>query len=82
VGSRDPRAPTSDDVGRLDAAIDGVGIDPAFQPIVALPGGQVVGFEALARWPVLDDPQPQRVFVPTSARVRSPRSPTPVTTSG
>ena len=57
-----PRAPTSDDVGRLDAAIDGIGIDPAFQPIVALPGEQVIGFEALARWPVLDDPRPQRVF--------------------
>lgn len=62
MGSVDPRAPASDDVGRFDAAIKGIGIDPAFQPIVALPGGQVVGFEALARWPVLDDPQPQRVF--------------------
>ena len=62
MGSVNPRAPASDDVGRFDAAIEGIGIDPAFQPIVALPGGQVVGFEALARWPVLDDPQPQQVF--------------------
>lgn len=36
---------------QVDAAIRGVGLSSAFQPIVALPDGAVVGFEALARWP-------------------------------
>src|ERR1700753_2230773 len=35
---------------------------PVFQPIVSLPAGAVVEFEALARWPTLGDPDPQLVF--------------------
>lgn len=38
----------------LDSAIAGNGLKAVFQPIVALPGGSVVGYEALARWPHLD----------------------------
>lgn len=49
-------------VNSLDAAVGGVGIVPAFQPVVALPDGVTVGYEALARWPSLDDPHPQAVF--------------------
>ena len=45
----------------LRAAVDGAGIAPAFQPIVALPHGVVVGFEALARWPELDGIEPEEV---------------------
>src|SRR3546814_12242269 len=37
----------------LDAAVSGVGLDPAFQPITALADGSVVGFEALTRWRAL-----------------------------
>ena len=35
---------------------------PSFQPIVALRDRATVGFEALARWPELDDCSPRRVF--------------------
>lgn len=46
----------------LDAAVSGVGLEPAFQPIVSLEDGSVVGFESLMRWPVLGDPDPEAVF--------------------
>ncbi|MGH9084836.1 MAG: putative bifunctional diguanylate cyclase/phosphodiesterase, partial [Acidimicrobiales bacterium] len=36
--------------GDLERAIEGGGIDVVYQPIVRLVGGEVVGFEALARW--------------------------------
>src|ERR1700761_1134437 len=35
---------------------------PVFQPIVALPDGAPVGFEALTRWPSLGNPDPDQVF--------------------
>ncbi|MGA5464031.1 sensor domain-containing phosphodiesterase [Mycobacterium sp. NPDC050041] len=34
----------------MDAAAAGEGLEAVFQPIVSLPGGERVGFEALARW--------------------------------
>lgn len=46
----------------LDAATRGVGLTPAFQPIVSLADETVVGFEALARWPDLGGPGPLAVF--------------------
>jgi EAL domain-containing protein (putative c-di-GMP-specific phosphodiesterase class I) len=35
---------------------------PSFQPIVSFPDGALVGFEALARWPTLGNPDPDLVF--------------------
>ena len=58
----DSRAP-----GDLDTAVRGVGLAPAFQPIVALPSGAVVGFEALARWPALPELTPTAVFARAEA---------------
>ena len=46
----------------LDAAVTGAGVAPVFQPIVSLPSGTTVGFEALARWPRQPDLGPQSVF--------------------
>ncbi|OBJ50847.1 EAL domain-containing protein [Mycobacterium sp. 1423905.2] len=54
----------------LDAAARGVGLAPVLQPIVALPGGDLVGFEALARWPSLNNPSPLDVFAYASASGR------------
>ncbi|MDX1892162.1 EAL domain-containing protein [Mycolicibacterium sp. 050158] len=45
-----------------DAAASGFGVQSVFQPIVSLPEGAVVGFEALARWPTLGNPAPHEVF--------------------
>jgi EAL domain-containing protein (putative c-di-GMP-specific phosphodiesterase class I)/DICT domain-containing protein len=53
--------------GQVDAAIRGVGLSSAFQPIVALPDGAVVGFEALARWPESTGLGPQAVFARAEA---------------
>ncbi|OPX05914.1 hypothetical protein B1790_30050 [Mycobacterium sp. AT1] len=39
-----------------------MGLAPAFQPIVTIPDGVVVGFEALARWPSAAGLSPQVVF--------------------
>ena len=38
------------------------GLEPAFQPIVSLPDGAVVGYEALARWPSHDGMDPLTAF--------------------
>ena len=43
-------------LSRLDAAVAGDGLEVVFQPVVSLPEEAVVGFEALARWDELDDP--------------------------
>lgn len=48
-------------------AAGGVGLSPALQPIVVLATGDVIGFEALARWPSLDSPRPTDVFAFASA---------------
>jgi diguanylate cyclase (GGDEF)-like protein len=41
-------------------------IDVAFQPIVRLASGRLVGFEALARWNREDGPCPPDVFIPVA----------------
>jgi EAL domain-containing protein (putative c-di-GMP-specific phosphodiesterase class I) len=46
----------------LDDAVTGTGLVAAFQKVVALPSETVVGYEALARWPELDNPSPIDVF--------------------
>jgi EAL domain-containing protein (putative c-di-GMP-specific phosphodiesterase class I) len=46
----------------LDSAVSGCGLRPAYQPIVTLPDQQVVGYEALARWPARSDLTPAAVF--------------------
>lgn len=46
----------------LDDAVQGNGLVTAFQPVVSLPSQSVVGYEALARWPQLNDPSPAKVF--------------------
>lgn len=53
---------TTDSPIGLDAAVAGFGLAPMYQPIVSLSDDQIVGFEALARWPDLPDPSPQPVF--------------------
>ena len=60
MSQRQPRGRVS--FGQVDAAVRGVGLSSAFQPIVALPDGAVVGFEALARWPESTGLGPQAVF--------------------
>lgn len=57
----------------LDDAASGIGLDPAFQPVVSLSDGTVVGFEALARWPELDNPAPQTVIARAEATSRLDR---------
>jgi EAL domain-containing protein (putative c-di-GMP-specific phosphodiesterase class I) len=46
----------------LDAAAAGDGLEVVFQPIVSLQGGELVGFEALARWTHLGDGTAGDVF--------------------
>lgn len=67
MSSPDRRATEATAHEQLDAAASGRGVISAFQPIVSLPGGEVVGYEALARWPSLDDPQPEAVFTHAAA---------------
>ncbi|MET0896462.1 MAG: EAL domain-containing protein [Mycobacterium sp.] len=57
------RSPSRQD---LDAAATGVGLEVVFQPIVALPDGGTVGFEALARWARLGAIPPGDVFAHAS----------------
>lgn len=51
----------------LDDAVTGEGVAPFFQPIVSLPSGSTVGFEALARWPRQPQLGPQEVFAYAAA---------------
>ncbi|MDT0261222.1 sensor domain-containing phosphodiesterase [Jatrophihabitans lederbergiae] len=51
----------------LDQALKPGALVPAFQPIVDLASGAVVGFEALARWPTVPGANPGTVFL--AARV-------------
>jgi len=46
----------------MDAASSGVGRMPVFQPVVSLPDEHVVGFEALARWPMFTSMTASNVF--------------------
>lgn len=48
--------------GDLAAAALGVGLESVFQPIVSLPDENLVGYEALARWPELGDLDPLAVI--------------------
>ena len=58
-GDADPSAGVGAGLGD---AVAGHGLRPVFQPIVTLPEGNVVGFEALARWATLGEPTPEAVF--------------------
>lgn len=46
----------------IDAAAEGTGLIPMFQPVVSLADGKTVGYEALARWPLLAQLRPSVVF--------------------
>ncbi|MBJ7387673.1 MAG: EAL domain-containing protein, partial [Mycolicibacterium sp.] len=54
-----PVTPSRED---LDRAVAGTGLRAVFQPIVSLPEGRVVGYEALARWPHLNGVPREDVF--------------------
>lgn len=62
-------APDAEDVvsGEVAVAASGFGLAPVLQPIVVLSTGAVIGFEALARWPSLNNPAPAEVFAFASA---------------
>ncbi|MFI6851139.1 putative bifunctional diguanylate cyclase/phosphodiesterase [Streptomyces sp. NPDC050416] len=50
---------------RLDKAVSEEEFGLRYQPVVEIAGGEVVGFEALARWPELGpDPVPPGQFIP------------------
>ncbi|MCV7058086.1 EAL domain-containing protein [Mycolicibacterium gilvum] len=59
--------PTAASATRLDAAVTGEGLVPAFQPVVSLPDETLVGYEALARWPAHGDLSPLDVFAHAAA---------------
>lgn len=46
----------------IDAASAGVGLMPVFQPVVSLPDELVIGYEALARWPMAPTMTAPNVF--------------------
>ncbi|MFP5078688.1 EAL domain-containing protein, partial [Rhizobium sp. YIM 134829] len=56
------RAPVTPSRHDLDRAVAGDGLRAVFQPIVSLPEGRVVGYEALARWPHLTGIPREDVF--------------------
>ena len=57
---------------RMQRLIDGDGLDVAFQPIVDLASGRVVGAEALARFKDADgERDPDRALLPRRARGRT-----------
>lgn len=60
-------------VQRLDRALAPRGLTAVFQPIVALAGGEVVGFEALSRFPADPSRSPERWFEDAGGRRREHR---------
>jgi EAL domain-containing protein (putative c-di-GMP-specific phosphodiesterase class I)/DICT domain-containing protein len=54
-----PVTPSRED---LDRAVAGTGLRAVYQPIVSLPEGRVIGYEALARWPHLNGVPREDVF--------------------
>jgi len=56
---------------RLDAAVEGVGLQSVFQPIVALADRATIGFEMLTRWPQLNDPDPAAVLAQAESQGRT-----------
>jgi diguanylate cyclase (GGDEF)-like protein len=56
---------------RLDAAVEGVGLQSVFQPIVTLADRATIGFEMLTRWPQLDDPDPAAVLAQAESQGRT-----------
>ncbi|WP_156690463.1 sensor domain-containing phosphodiesterase [Mycobacterium sp. Marseille-P9652] len=46
----------------LARAVSGVGLTAVFQPIVSLADESIVGFEALSRWLMFDEPHAELVF--------------------
>jgi len=57
----------------IDAAAEGTGLFPMFQPVVSLADGKTVGYEALARWPSLAQLRPSTVFERAAATGRLDR---------
>lgn len=55
----------------FDEAITGNGLVAAFQRVVSLPSERVVGYEALARWPALNNPAPTDIFIHAEKTGRS-----------
>ena len=60
------RGPAHEVLARLDAVRDAGGPRVVFQPVVALADGQVVGYEALSRFPS-GSPSPERWFADAQA---------------